>query len=170
MALDTFVKTHIHGSISIADGTGVPVTMTLAYDQGDFSVGPLKAVLNETVKIMRRGRLISAALGDRIIPSGSFTAMVHQFSDATASVLTDFLLQQGLYAANVSTLGALHPVYTVDLTFNIEGTEFGGVDSTVTFTDCDVTIATLAEGEPDTFSISFEVLGAVTGDLAAAQL
>jgi len=170
MALDTFVKTNIHGTISLADGTGAPVTMTLAYDQGDFTVGPLKAVLNETVKIERRGRFMSAAPGARIFPSGSFSAMVHQFTDATADVLTDFLLQQGKYSANVSTLGATHPVYTVDLTFLIEGSDFGGTDSTVTFTDCDVTIDSLAEGEPDAFSISFEVLGAITGDLAAAQI
>jgi len=170
MALDSFVKTNLHGTISLADGTGTPLTMTLTFDRGDFSVGPLKDVLNETVKFDRRGKFLSAAPGARIYPSGSFSAYVHQFTDATADVLSDFLLRNGKYAAAVSTLGTSHPVYAVDITMTLEGTDFGGVDSTFTLHDCVVVLDTFSEGEPDTFAISFEVLGQITGDLACAEI
>jgi hypothetical protein len=154
MALDSFVKSDLEGSIVLTDGAAN--TMTLAFDMGDLSISNLKETLNEGLQYERRGRFKSAGLGARIYPSGTFSAMVHQFSDATADVLSDFVLKNGKFAANQSTYGATHPVYAINITLNIEGTSFGG-DS-------------LTEGRPSTFSISFTSTGAVTGDLAAAEI
>jgi len=137
---------------------------------GDLSISNLKETLNEGLQYERRGRFKSAGLGARIYPSGTFSAMVHQFSDATADVLSDFILRNGKFSSNQSTYGATHPVYAINITLNIEGSTFGGSDSTVTLNDCSVQIDSLTEGRPSTFSISFTSTGAVTGDLAAAEI
>jgi hypothetical protein len=168
MALDSFVKSDLEGTITLTDGAAN--TMTLAFDNGDLSVGPLADTLNEALQYERRGRFKSAGLGARLYPAGSFTAMVHQFTDATADVLSDFILKRGKFSGNQSTYGATHPVYAIDLKFDLEGSSFGGVDSTVTFADCRCQIDTLGEGRPTTFSISFTSTGAVTGDLAVAEI
>ena len=56
MAADSsFVKTNVSGKLTLADGTGTPVTLELAFDRGDLTVGPIKEVLNEDVAIERRG-------------------------------------------------------------------------------------------------------------------
>jgi hypothetical protein len=168
MALDSFVKSDLEGTITLTDGAAV--TMSLMFDNGDLSVGPLAETLNEALSYERRGRFKSAGLGARLYPSGTFTAMVHQFTDATADVLSDFILKRGKFSGNQSTYGASHPVYAVDITFALAGASFGGVDSTVTFADCRCQIDTMAEGRPTTFSISFTSTGAVTGDLAVAEV
>jgi hypothetical protein len=169
MALDSFVKSDVEGTITLSDGTGTPVTMVLAFDQGDLSITGLKQTLNETEKYERRGRLKSVGPGSRIYPSLSFSAMVHQFTDATASVLSDFVLKANKYSGNVSTLGTSHPVYALKVTFDLEGTDFGGADSQVILDDVVMTMD-FAEGRPSSFSIAGEVLGAVTGDLAASEI
>lgn len=169
MALDDFVKSDLEGSITLTDGNSN--TMTLAFDNGDFSGGPFKEVLNEHVKYERRGKFTSVGLGARIYPTFSFTAMVHQFTDATADVLADFVLRNGKFASNQSTFGANHRVYAMDVKMDIEATDFGhSADMTFTLHDCVVTIDSFGEGRPSTISISGEVLGEVTGDLACDEV
>ena len=168
MALDSFVKSDLEGSIVLTDGAAN--TMTLMFDQGDLTISNLKQTLNESLQYERRGRFKSAGLGARIYPSGTFSAMVHQFTDATADVLSDFVLKRGKFSSNQSTYGATHPVYAINITLNVEGSSYGGVDSSVTLNDCSVQIDSLTEGRPSTFSISFTSTGAVTGDLAVAEV
>lgn len=172
MAVSTVYKTAIDGSIKLLDGTsGTPLEITLSYDNGDFSCGPLKDVLNEDVAFERRGKFMGVRAGARIYPTGSFTATMTQFSDATAGTLADFLLRNGNYSAAVSTLGSTAEIYTVDIELTVEGTDHGdAADHTMTLEDCSVRIDSFSEGEPNSFSISFTCYGAITGDLAADEL
>ena len=89
-------------------------------------------------------------------------------SAAAPGTALEFLTQQGAYSANVSTLGAGRP-YAVHVTLDIEGTDFGdAADISITANDCHVSDIGLSEGQPSTLSFSAEVLGAISGDVAAS--
>jgi len=170
MAVSTFVKNFTHGSLLLSDGTGTPVTLTVDCMNGDFSISGLAKILRETAKYESRGLLKSVAHTTRTYPSGSFSAMMTAFTEAIApGTLADFVLNQAAYSANVSTLGASAQVYAIDLVVTIEGTDFGdAADHTFTLSDCRCTID-FAEGDPNQFTLNFEVLGAVTNGLIAAE-
>jgi len=171
MALSTNVKNFTAGSIVLAD-SGASNSMTLDFDQGEFKLGPLKSIMNVVTPYERRGRFKSAAYGEREYPAGSFTSMVAQFTDASASVVTDFVLKRNNFSGNVSTLGTgTKTPYAIDITFNLEGTDTAdSVDHTFVCHDCIVTMDEFAEGDPDTVSFSFIVLGEIASDLAVDEL
>jgi len=171
MALSDNIKNFTAGSIGVADSGGTN-SLTADTDTGSFSVGELQAVLNEVHPYFRRGRFKSAAYGERIVPAGTFEAMVAQFTDATADVVQDLILQRNKYSAAVSTLGsAAKTPYALDLTFNMEGTDYGdSVDHSFTMHDCIVKVSEFSEGDPNMIKFSFVCLGEITGDLAIDEL
>lgn len=90
----------------------------------------------------------------------SFSAMLADVSDGTAGTLIDYCLKQGSYASNVTTLTG-SDVYAIKVTLTIEGTDLGdSADHTIQMDDVHVTVA-VAEGEPDTVTISGTVYGSV---------
>lgn len=172
----TFVKTNTAGSITLADGTGTPVTITLAYDRGDVSVSGLQEVLNEYAVIERRGRYVNVAHAARKYPTISFSAWLPAWQDSGTApgCLQAFLLRtaSSAYASNVSTSGAGSKVpYTIDFTLAIEGTDFGdSADHTFTAADCLLTDYGFSEAaEGMSASITLQVLGAFSGDISAAE-
>jgi hypothetical protein len=169
--LSTYAKNFTHGSVKILDGTSVtPLEVSLDCDMGDISLSGLVDGLYEIIKYERRGRLKSVARGTRVYPSGSLTAMWAQFTDVDAGTVEDMLSGHAgtAYAARIGTLGAGRPV-TFDIVVTIEGTDFGDdFDHTFTMTDCRI-VHDWAEGDPDTISLSWEVLGAITGDLTYSE-
>lgn len=162
MAVSSYAKTNTMGAIGLADGTGTPVTLSLPYDRGDFSLSGLSHVLNEPVAIERRGKFVSLAHGARRYPQVSFSCIVTSLTQSTGTgTAADFLLQREAYSANVSTLGTGHP-YTVDVTLTIEGTDFGdSADEVITCTDVYITDCSFAEGEPNTLTFTGTVYGTV---------
>ena len=170
MALSNYVKDFTRGSIRLSDGTGTPLFILLDLDQGDLTFGPLQDELNEVVPYQRRGKLSGIGRGERIFPSGSFTVQVAQFTDASAKVISDFILRNGAFSAAVSTRGS-GQVFTIDLRFVMEGTDHGdSADHTVTLEDCYCQIASFDEGAPNTISVNFVCYGAITGDLSCAEI
>lgn len=169
MALDSSIKTAIEGSITIADGAAL--THTLEFDTGDFSIGPIRETLNESVPVERRGKFLDLVHGARVYPSGKFTVYLNQFTDATADLLTDMVARSGVWAAATSTLGANARKATYNITFAVEATDLGGgADLTFTLHDCELTIDSITEGIPSTISASFVVYGEITGDIAADEV
>jgi len=169
MAKSTLPKNPTQGSITLADGTGSPVSFTLDYDNGNYNLEGIKLTLNEAVTMERRGRFAGLGHGERIYPVVSFSCFVAQFTDASAGVVTDFILKANKYSANVSTLGAGHS-YTSDVTFKMEATAVDGTDHTFTLHDVHWLAATLTEQYPaNQLSVSGRVHGAITGDIACAQ-
>jgi hypothetical protein len=169
MALSNYVKNDVQGSITLKDGTGTPVTMDVDFDLGDVSLSGLSEKLNESVNIERRGKLKDVGYGARTYPSLSFSILVAQFTDASADVVTDFLLRQGKFSGNISTLGAGRP-YAVDVVFTIEGTAVDGTDHTWTAHDF-VPNQDFSEGSPaDTIAVSGDVRGPITGDIACSEI
>lgn len=172
MALTNFVKNNVQGVIVLKDGAGVPNQMTLAFDRGDLSIGPLAWVLNELVKIERRGKFKSANVGARFYPQLSFSAWLAQFTDAAADVVADFMLKRGKFAGNVSKFGSGHPVYAIDLQYTLEGTNYGDTaDHTFTATNFVPRLDSFTESiDGNQIAFSGEVLGPITGDLAVAEV
>lgn len=172
MALSTYIKNFTHGTIVLFGGaTPTPLTLTLACDNGDISLTGLVRGMHEVIKYERRGLLKSLARGNRIYPSGGMTIMMAQFTDSGAGTVSDFLTSKtgSAYAARVGTTGAYPKPDTVDIGITIEGTDFGDdFDHAFIMEDCRVSID-FAEGDPDQFSLSWEVLGDITGDLAYSQ-
>lgn len=165
MAVSQIFKHDQDGVISLADGTGTPVTLTVPFTNGDFSLSGLGRTHAELVKYQTRGGKGECfRYGAKTYPTGSFTAVLTELSAAaTDIVLLDFVRKTGTCASNVSTLGtSTNVVYTIDITLTIEGTDNGdAADHTIVLTDCHCT-ADLTEGTPDSVTINFEVLGTVT--------
>lgn len=162
MAASTVVKNFGDGTISVKDGTGTPVVLTVDFDQGDLSLTGLSATQREVAAYESRGVLKSLRHTTRTYPTGSFTLMLTDVSDDEDTTLIDFLLKRGSYDGNVSTRGANSDVYTVDIVLTIEGTDLGDTaDHVITMEDCYCT-ADVAEGDPNTVTVNFTVYGDVT--------
>jgi hypothetical protein len=97
-----------------------------------------------------------------VFPSFSFSAHMTDLSDATDKLLYDLARKTGAWASAVSTLGANADAMTYKLTWTCEGTNFGdSADHTLVLNDCRVTVS-LSEGDPNSFSVSGIVYGAIT--------
>ena len=161
-AESTFLKNNVLGSMQLIDGTGSPVTLSLLYDRGNIKCTNWSQTLNELVKMVRRGRFVSAAHGERMFPVLSFSCFTGNLvgSSGTApGTPWEFLTKKGAYSANISTLGA-NRLYCVDVKLTIEGTNYGDTaDETVTFEDCYVTSEFAENVAGNELSFTAEVLG-----------
>ena len=170
MALSNVIKNMRDGTLLIADGTyGTPIQINVSFDNGDFSISGLKAKLAETTAYESRGQLRSLRHTTRVYPTGSFSCMMAEFSEATTGTVADALLKNGAFSAAVSTKGADADVYCVSLSFVCDGTTHGDAsDHSFTLNDCECSID-FAEGDPNSFTINFTVYGAISGGLAASE-
>lgn len=165
MALSAHVKNFRNGTISLADSSGTPLTLTVEYEQGNFSISGLSKGLKEIVTYLDRGELGSVRYTNRTFPTFSFTAHMTEFSDATNKTLYDFIMRTSgsYYATAVSTLGSSADVYTLNVTLTVEGSDFGGgeTDHVLALTNCALSID-FAEGDPNSFTINGTVYGTIT--------
>lgn len=164
MPISPIVKNFRDGTITLASGGGSPITLTVQYENGDFSLTGANSGAGsyEITKYLDRGDLGSVRRVGRSFPTGQFSAHLTELSDASNLTLWDAINRTGAFAAAVSTLGANADVYTLTVSLSIEGTTLGEVsDHTLVMNDCRCSID-VSEGDPDSFSISFEVLGTIT--------
>ena len=164
MAYSTVPKTKRDGTIELRDGTGSPVTLEIAYEEGNFTFSQPQR-FSELV-IMDRGNFSTVRKQDEQAITGSFSAYFRQFTDASeAGSIRDFILGQANYSANVSTGSTGVPYvehFCIDIKYTAEGTNFGDdADHTVTLSKC-VCNVDFAEGDPSAFSISFTCYGGAT--------
>lgn len=97
MAASSVIKNQYGaGSIVISDGTGSPLSVTVDFDQGDFSISGLKDQLKDTTTYQSRGTLHSVRHTARTFPTISFTAMMSEFKDASSGTAIDMILGQHL--------------------------------------------------------------------------
>jgi hypothetical protein len=163
MAFSTVPKAKKDGKLTFRDGTGSPVTLEVAYEEGNFS---FETPLRDEVVVRDRGTISTVRKGDEQPITGSFNFYMRQFTDASnAGSIQDFITGTGFYNANVSTGTAGQPYvehYAVDLTFEVEGTELGDTsDHTATFEKM-VCSLSFAEGDPSAWTLSFNCYGALT--------
>jgi len=164
MPISSIVKNFRDGTITLASGGGSPITLTVQYENGDFSLTGANSGAGsyEITKYLDRGDLGTVRRTNRSFPTGSFSAHLTDLSDATQNTLWDAVNQSGSFSAAVSTLGANADVYTLNITLSIEGTTLGeAADHVLVMNNCRCSID-VSEGDPDSFSLSFEVLGAIT--------
>ena len=161
MAASTVVKHLFDGSIVVNDGTGSPVTLAVPFTQGDLALDNLMQGGRGVQAYQTRGVFHSLRLTGVEFPTLNFSAMLADLSDATDGTLVDFVLKQNSYSGNISTLAG-SDTYCVDVVLTIEGTDVGdAADHTITLTDVHFTMA-IAEGEPDTVTLSGTVYGSTT--------
>ena len=164
MAASAVIKHFTDGTITLKDGTGTPVSLVVPFSVGDLSISGMETdTLGRTVNAYEtRGVLHSLRRGARVYPTVSFSAQLTDVTDATDKTLLDMILKRNSYSANVSTTAATGDVYTLDVVFTVEGTDLGdSADHVITLEDVHFT-ADVAEGEPNTISLSGTIYGTVT--------
>lgn len=162
MSVSTVIKNFRDGTIVINDGTSpTPLTLTVQFETGDFSISGLNQGNYEITKYLDRGDLGSIRKTNRSFPTGSFTAHMTDLSDGTDRLLWDAVNKTGAWASAVSTLGSTADVYALQIVLTVEGTNFGdSADHVLTLGNCHCSIS-FAEGDPNSFTLDFEVLGTI---------
>ena len=163
MPISSVIKNFRDGTLTFSDATTpTPLSLTVAYEAGDFSIDNLNEGLVDTTAYLDRGEFQTLRKTNRVFPSVSFTAHFTDLSDASNATLYDLARKSGYFASAVSTLGANADAMAYKLVFSVEGSNFGdSADHTLTLNDVRVTVS-VAEGDPDTYSISGTVYGAIT--------
>ena len=154
MAVSTVTKHFTDGTLVLSDGTGSPVTFTMPLTVGDVTIDGVGQKMREPVVYQTRGAANSIRHAARSFATVSLTAHIADYSDGTDNTAIDYFLKSGSYATNVSVFGANAEVYGIDLVLTIEGTDHGdAADHVLTMKNFVGTIG-IAEGEPNTLSVS----------------
>lgn len=163
MPISSVIKNFRDGLLTFSDATTpTPLSLTVAFEAGDFSIDNLNEGLVDTTAYLDRGEFQTLRKTTRVFPSVSFTAHFTDLSDASNATLYDLARKSGYFASAVSTLGANADAMTYKLVFTVEGTNFGdSADHVLTINDVRVTVS-VSEGDPNTYSISGTVYGAIT--------
>lgn len=162
MAISSVVKNFRDGTILIEDGTGTPISVTVQYEAGDFSISGLNESNTEVTTYLDRGDLGSVRKTSRTFPTFSFSAHMTDLSDATNKTLWDAVNKTGAFASAVSTGGTASDVYMLKVTLTVEGTNFGdSADHVLIMNNCHLSVD-FAEGDPNSFTLNGTVYGAIT--------
>ena len=161
MAASTVIKNFRDGTLIFADNTTpTPLSVTVTLEGGDFSLTGLNQLNTEATTYLDRGELGSVRLTSRSFPSFSVSCHMADLSDATDKLIFDAINKTGAFSAALSTIPG-SDVYGLKITLTIEGTNFGDTsDHVIIMNGCHCTID-FSEGDPNTFSISGTVYGAI---------
>lgn len=165
MPLSQTVKNYRDGTIQLDDGTTpTPLTLTVAFESGDFSIDNITQGASYDVNAyLDRGEFGSLRRTSKTFPSFTFSAYFTDLADASYATLYSMITKTGYASSATSTLGASADVYTLKVTFTIEGSNFGAseTDHVLVLNDCRLTLA-IAEGDPTSYSISGTVYGTIS--------
>ena len=161
MAYSTVPKVRRDGTLTLKDGGGPAVTLAISYEEGNFA---FETPLDDQTVIRDRSSITTVRKGDEQPITGSFSFYFRAFTSSDVGGVRDFLLAQNAYSANVTTGTTGSPYvehYCIDIEFKVEGTDLGdSADHTATLLKC-VCSLSFAEGDPDTYSLSFTCYGGV---------
>jgi len=155
MAYSTAPKVRRDGKITLKDGTGTPVTLEVAYEEGNFSFDQTKS---DRIVIRDRGTIVSVRKGDDQPITGSFTIYMRQFTSASAGSVLDFINKTNAYSSNQSVSSTVATdEYAINIVFEVDGDAVGDTDgdTTATFDTC-ICLASFSEGDPNQITVSFE--------------
>lgn len=165
MPISTVVKNFRDGTITIADGTTpTPLSLTVQFETGDFSIDGLNEGNVDVTAYLDRGEFNNLRKTNRTFPTFQFSSHFTDLADAGYATLYALVSKTGFFSAALSTSpgGATADVMTYKVTFTIEGTNFGdSADHVLVLNDCRLSVA-ISEGDPDSYSISGTVYGAIT--------
>ena len=133
MAYSLIPKTKRDGKIELLDGTGSPVVLEVAFEDGNFTFSQPQQ-FTELVT-MDRGVFSSVRKQDESAITGSFSFNFREFTSADLGSVRDFI--------------------------NQSGTDFGDTnDHIVTLGKC-VCSLDFSEGDPSNFTLNFTCYGGV---------
>ena len=162
MAYSVIPKMKKDGTITLKDGTGTPVELVVAYEEGNLTFTPTKAA---QVIIRDRNVITNVRQGDEEPSvSGSFSIYLRQFMDASeAGSVLDFVNKTNNYSTNVSTGDTGSPLveeYCIDIVYSIDGASLSEDNQTATISKaiCNVSFS---EGEPSVLNIDFIAFGGI---------
>ena len=162
MALSSVVKNFRDGTLVISDATTpTPITLTVQYEAGDFSLSGANEGNTEVTTYLDRGDLGSLRKTSRSFPSGSFSA---HFTDLRSGEKTLWGLAtwSGPFATAISSLTGSDAKTYKTLVWTVEGTNFGdAADHILTLGDVRIDSVDVAEGDPNSYTINFTVYGTV---------
>jgi hypothetical protein len=163
MAYSTIPKTKRDGVITLLDGTGTPVTLEVAYEDGNFTFSDPQQ-FSELV-VMDRGNFAAIRKQDEQAKTGSFSFHFRQFTDASeAGSIRDFISQSGFYNGNISTGLTGTPFvehYTIDIKYVADSPDLAEADHEVTLSKC-ICSLDFSEGDPSAFTLNFTCYGGLT--------
>lgn len=163
MAYSTIPKTKRDGVITLLDGTGTPVELEVAYEDGNFTFSDPQQ-FSELV-VMDRGKFAAVRKQDEQAKTGSFSFHFRQFTDAAeAGSVRDFINQAGNYSGNISTGLTGTPYiehYTIDIKYLADSPDTAEADHTVTLSKC-ICSLDFSEGDPSSFTLNFTCYGGLT--------
>lgn len=160
MAISNVVKVRRDGQITLTSGGGSPVTLTVDYEDGNFSADRLGQE-EDRIVIRDRGSIVGLRKGDDAVGTLSFSVHFREFTNGSANVLLDFINGNASGSALTSTGGSGFEQFLCNVTMTVEGTDHGdSADATAAFLDVFLS-ADFSEGDPDVLNISGEVYGAV---------
>lgn len=155
MAETTVVAVPRDGTISITNGDAT--TYTVAFENGDMS---MNLDLAERIVIYDRGSIVGLRQGNDPVPSISFSVHLRELADSTEDTLLDFIYKTGNSAAATSTGGTGFEQFLCTVEFQANMTALSGSNTKVTFNKV-LLFASIAEGNPDTISVTGEVYGSI---------
>lgn len=171
MAVDSQAFTQNAAAVQFRDGTTpTPITLTITNDTS-FSIDGLTGrALNTISHFQRRGQHFSSAHTEKVYPTITMEFIHNGFvGDGSApGTPIEMATFQGTYSANVSTVSTgTRGVKMLDIILTLEGTDYGGTDQTITLHDCALNgLPLYADGEPSTYTLTFDVTGEIDGDLS----
>jgi len=157
----TSVKVRRDGTVKLTSGGGSPVTLTIDYEDGNFSADLLGARADRIV-IRDRGSIVGLRKGDDQVGSLSFSVHMREFKNGSHATLVDFINGTAAGATLTSVSGSGYEQFLVDVTMEIEGPTNGdSADAVATFQSVLLT-ADFSEGDPNVINVSGEVHGSIT--------
>jgi len=160
----TIVKNFRDGTIRIQDNTGTPIAITVAYEEGNFSISGLQQDLTEVAAYMDRGSLSNLRKTTQTFPTFTFSSYMTHFSSGGSGAISilEFIKQQDGGSSLTSQSASKGDVMTFEVQIKVEGTDFGDTsDHSITLQECVLSVD-YSEGDPSSFSVSGTCYGAVT--------
>ena len=136
---------------------GDATVYTVAFENGDMS---MNLDLAERIVIYDRGSIVGLRQGNDPVPTISFSVHLREFTRNSADTLLDFIYQTGNSSAATSTGGTGFEQFLCTVEFQANMSAISGSNTKVTFNKV-LLFASVAEGNPDTISVTGEVYGSI---------
>ena len=151
------------GVFALADATGTPIILTLAFDLGNLVLSELSHGQRERIDLFDRNDYIGSRYGKNRPVGVSFSAQLINATDASAKLLLDAARVKGAFASAIATLPAAsgglsatspNGVMTYSASWAIERTAYGGTsDGLITLKYFHIESAEIVEGDPTMINV-----------------
>ena len=164
MALSTIIQTSRHGSLTLLDGTATPITYSVRFDRGDFSVSGLSPDMAEIVTFAARHVHIGHAKGAPTYPSISFSLFVTDYSETGTGTIQDFLhATSSTPFENRVSVSTKYDGFAFDVRWDADPDDDDAAESTLTFHGVVCTGYDIAESDDGTtITVNGTVYGSST--------